>query len=101
MKTKSTMNNKVTALVCLVALVTAGTPRCFASDDAAAMAVDAVVARPVCFAVTILGGAFFVISLPVAAASKSVHRAAKLLVVKPAQATFTRPLGQLDELSDY
>jgi hypothetical protein len=101
MNTKSKLNSRVTALVCVAALVSAGTPRCFASDDAAAMAVDAVVARPLCLAMTILGGAFFVISLPAAAASKSVHQAANTLVVKPAHATFTRPLGDFDTLSDY
>jgi hypothetical protein len=43
----------------------------------------------------------FVAVLPIAALSRSVHRTAHVLVVKPARATFTRPLGDLDTLQDY
>jgi hypothetical protein len=41
----------------------------------------------------VVGGAIFVISLPVAAISGSIDSAAHALVVKPARATFVRPLG--------
>jgi hypothetical protein len=101
MKTKQTMKKRAIALVCALVVITEGTPQCFASDDPASMAFDAVVIRPFCLVGTVLGGAFFVISLPVAATSKSVRRATTAMVVKPAQATFTRPLGDFDSLSYY
>jgi hypothetical protein len=101
MKTKRTIKKRAMVLVCALVLIAEGTPQCFASNDPAAMAFDAVLIRPVCLVATVLGGAFFVISLPVAATSKSVQRAATAMVVKPAQATFTRPLGDFDYLSYY
>lgn len=97
MKTKQT--NRVLIFICLLALLTSGAPGCFASDNPAAIVVDTVLVRPVCLVSTIIGGAFFVISLPVAATSKSVHNAAKALVMKPAAATFTRPLGDFEDMS--
>jgi hypothetical protein len=100
MKTKKNMKNRITVLTCVLALITAGTPQCFASDDPGAIVADALLVRPACLLTTIIGSALFVICLPVAAASKSVHKTARALVVKPAQATFTRPLGNLAELGD-
>ena len=38
------------------------------------------------------------IALPWAAASRSIKETAQMLVIKPAQATFTRPLGDMDAL---
>lgn len=59
---------------------------------------DVIVVRPACFLATIVGSAIFVISLPIAATSKSIHKAAHTFVVRPARATFTRPLGDLEDL---
>jgi hypothetical protein len=64
------------------------------------MMVDVVVARPLCFAATVIGSVFFVVSLPIAATTKSVNRSAQALVVTPAKATFTRPLGDFDALGE-
>jgi hypothetical protein len=101
MKTIHRMKGRVIVLAWVLALVSAGTPRCFGSDNPGAMVVDTVLVRPVCLVATIIGSAFFVISLPVTVPSKSVHHAAQSLVVKPAQATFTRPLGDLENLTEY
>jgi hypothetical protein len=49
---------------------------------------------------TAVGSAVFVIALPWAAASKSIKQTAATLVAKPAAATFTRPLGDIDALRD-
>jgi hypothetical protein len=95
------MKSRIIVVACILALVSAATPRCFASDDPGAIVVDTLLVRPACLVATILGGAFFIISLPVAATSKSVRHAAESLVVKPAHATFTRPLGDLDALTQY
>ncbi len=65
------------------------------------MITDMVFVRPACFAATAIGSAFFLIGLPIAAASHSTKKAAHALVVTPAKATFTRPLGDMDALQDY
>ena len=64
------------------------------------MAADALVIRPACFVATVLGSAVFVVALPAAAISKSVKKTANTLVVKPANATFTRPMGDMDALME-
>jgi hypothetical protein len=69
--------------------------------DPGAVAVDAIIVRPFCLVATVLGSAAFVVSLPWAVPSKSVHRAAKSLVVCPARTTFKRPLGDLDDIATY
>jgi hypothetical protein len=99
------MKSKMIAVVCVLALVlTTGTQRAFGSNydstaNPGSIAIDAVLVRPACFVATIVGGALFIISLPVAIPSRSVHRAAHALVVKPADATFKRPLGDFEDLS--
>jgi hypothetical protein len=65
------------------------------------MAADAIVVRPACLVATIVGSAVFVVALPAAAISGSVKKAANTLVVKPANATFTRPLGDMEALKEY
>jgi hypothetical protein len=100
------MKSKLTVMICVLALVLASAPRCEASDhstsaDPGEVVADIIVVRPACFVATVLGSVLFVISLPVAATSKSVHRTAHALVVQPAQATFTRPLGDMGALTEY
>ena len=68
-----------------------------ATDDLD-MVGDILVVRPACLVATVLGSALFVISLPIAACSGSVRKSAHTFVVRPARATFTRPLGNLEEL---
>lgn len=92
------MNKKLMTMVCVMAAVLLS-PRPAAAapeTDPAAVAADAVLGRPLCFAATIIGSAIFLVTLPVAATSHSVHSAAEALVLKPARATFTRPLGDFD-----
>ncbi len=79
----------------------ASTPRTQAFDDGSyeAVAADVVAVRPLCFIATLLGSAFFLVALPVAAISGSTHRTAEALVLHPARATFTRPMGELSSLT--
>jgi len=95
------MKNKLITFVCLAAFCLAGTNSSFASADPAMVVADAVLVRPVCLVATIVGGAFFVVALPFAATSKTVKSTAHTLVVIPAKATFTRPMGDIDVLVDY
>jgi hypothetical protein len=91
------MKTKLMTAVCVVAVTFAATNSSYAeASDSVAVAVDAIVARPLCFAATILGSAVFVLALPAALTSGSTKKAAEELVVAPAKATFTRPLGDFD-----
>jgi hypothetical protein len=96
------MKAKVVITVCVLALGFANVASGSYSDYGGPMevAADALVVRPVCLAATVVGSAVFVVALPWALISKSVKKTANELVVKPANATFTRPLGDLDDLTD-
>jgi hypothetical protein len=91
----------ITALCALAMLSMSANTASAASDDDLKVAADTLVVRPVCFAATIIGSGLFVISLPIAALSHSVKKTAHVLVVRPARATFTRRLGDMEELEDY
>ena len=89
----------LTAFLVFAFLLTLAAPSNAASEDTgAAMIADLVIARPLCLAATAVGSVFFVLGLPFAASTGSVDRAANALVVKPAKATFTRPLGDFEEM---
>jgi hypothetical protein len=93
------MKRKSLTILCasLVTLASANTSR--ASDDHALNTVaDVALVRPGCFLATVIGSVFFVVALPFAAASGSVKQTANTLVVQPAQATFTRPVGDFTSL---
>jgi hypothetical protein len=90
-------------VICVLALLVSTSTPAFASGDtdATAVAVDVTLARPFSFALTIVGSVLFVVSLPVAATSGCVGKAAKTLVATPAKDTFTRPLGDFQGFLDY
>jgi len=99
---KSTKMKKILITSCCVAGLLTNSMNSAQADEggAGAMVADAVLVRPACLAATAVGSAFFVVTLPIALISKSVKKTAKVLVVKPARATFTRPLGDMDALTD-
>ena len=96
------MRTKLFTAVCVLAIGLVSVTPCRAADkaDFGAVVGDVVVVRPLCLAVTLFGAAFFVASLPISAITRSVTRSSEALVAKPAKATFTRPLGDFDALSD-
>ena len=67
-------------------------------DDDIATIADVTLVRPGCFLATVFGSAIFVVALPIAAISGSVRSTADTLVVGPAQATFTRPIGDFTSI---
>ncbi len=69
-----------------------------AEDNSIAAITDVTLVRPGCFLATLIGSAVFVVALPFAAMSHSVRQTADTLVVNPAQATFTRPVGDFSGL---
>jgi hypothetical protein len=95
------MRKRILTLACVWLLVFGSVlpSRAFSDGSPEAIATDALLVRPVCLVATILGSAVFLVSLPVAAISKSTDKAANALVKAPAKATFTRPLGNLSRLS--
>jgi hypothetical protein len=68
-------------------------PMALERPSAAAMAADALVARPVLLGLTVAGTGLFVLTLPFSALGGNTGEAAKMLVVGPAKSTFLRCLG--------
>ncbi|WP_348672067.1 hypothetical protein [uncultured Abyssibacter sp.] len=65
--------------------------------SAGAITFDLLIVRPLGLVTTVAGAGLFVLSVPFSAIQgKSPLDAADTLVVKPAQFTFTRPLGESD-----
>lgn len=62
-------------------------------DKATDMVVDVVVMRPLGLVATVAGAALTVVALPFTLPSGSVGASAHELIVKPAEYTFKRPLG--------
>ena len=96
----STTRRAIAGLLLLTAGLTANTSMADELDDqinerpsAGAMAIDAVIARPILFAGTLGGTALFVATLPFSALGGKVEEAANTLVVGLAKTTFTRCLG--------
>jgi hypothetical protein len=96
------MRAKLTTAVCVLAVILCGVGSASALENNGPLAVaaDAIVVRPACLVATVVGSAVFVVALPWAAASKSIKKTANTLVVKPANATFTRPMGDVDALKE-
>jgi hypothetical protein len=94
------MKMKLLTLACSVLMLGASTSAFASEDRSVAIIADVTLVRPGCFVATAVGSVFFVVSLPFAAISKSVKQTADALVVKPAEATFTRPVGDMDSLCD-
>jgi hypothetical protein len=96
------MKTKLITALCAVSILSMGANTASAaSDDDLKVAADTLVVRPVCLAATVIGSGLFVLSLPIAALSHSIKKTAHVLVVRPARATFTRRLGDMEGLEDY
>lgn len=61
-----------------------------------AMGADFIIVRPLTFALTITGGVFWLITLPVSAIGGNVGEAGDKLFLEPGRYTFVRPLGHLE-----
>ena len=94
------MKTRILTICCVLVFLLAQVPQTLAIEDASteAIAADVLVVRPACFVMTVIGSVLFVVALPVAAISRSIKPTAHALVVRPARATFTRPLGDMTAL---
>ena len=61
------------------------------------MIIDVVFARPLGLVATVVGTAFFIVSLPFSALGGNTQTAYKKMVGDPARFTFKRPLGQFNK----
>jgi hypothetical protein len=96
------MKKSLTLVGTLVVILTfAAQAPASTQKDSGAIVADVLLARPFCLAATVVGSAVFVVALPLAATSGSVHTTAHALVVAPAWATFARPLGDFAYAEDY
>lgn len=71
------------------------------SPNAFQMTGDLLVARPIGAVMTLVGAAAFVVSLPFTAMAGSVSESAETLVLGPAEATFIRCLGCIEQGYSY
>src|ERR1035441_7215357 len=96
------MKSKLITAICVLAIGLGSVASSRASENSGLLTVatDAVMIRPACLLASAVAFALFVVSLPVEAIPKSVKKSADTLVVKPANATFTNPLGDMDALID-
>jgi preprotein translocase subunit SecG len=63
------------------------------AEEMAGMIADCLVLRPLGLVGTVLGTAFFIVSIPFSALGGNVGAAFRTMVIKPAKFTFGRPLG--------
>jgi hypothetical protein len=94
------MKIKLLTALCALTVLSSATPAVAAEDKSLDALVDVSLVRPGCFVATIGGSALFLVALPFAAMSKSVKKTARMLVVTPAKATFTRPVADFSSLRD-
>jgi hypothetical protein len=93
------MKRKLLTVLCGCLISLGSINACRADDETAVASIcDVTLVRPGCFVATVIGSAFFIVALPFAVASGSVRKTADTLVVQPAQATFTRPVGDFSSL---
>ena len=92
------MRKIVMTLFVAIALIAASGPAFggYAEDIPA----DVLIIRPVTLVGTVLGTALFIVALPFSIPSGSVKMTAKKLIVEPFKYTFTRPLGEFDEIRE-
>ena len=94
------MKTKLLTVVCVIVIGLCSVNSGHASGgDPLEVVGDLAIVRPGCFVATVVGSAVFIVALPIAMTSGSVKETADTLVVQPAQATFTRPLGDFSTLN--
>ena len=86
----------IAALICISFASSALADEYFESKEpgGGGMIYDMAVIRPIGLAATVIGSAFWLISLPFSALGDNVDQATEKLVKEPAAYTFKRPLGE-------
>ena len=97
-KTKRIMKTKLVLILCAITIGMGNINVSRADDNSIAAITDVILVRPGCFLSTLMGSVVFVVALPIAATSRSIRQTADTLVIAPAQATFTRPIGDFSTI---
>jgi hypothetical protein len=86
----------IAALICIPFASSALAGQYFEAQEpgGGAMIYDMVVIRPIGLAATVIGSAFWLVSLPFSASGDNFDTATEKLVKEPAAYTFKRPLGE-------
>jgi hypothetical protein len=92
------MKSKLLLVLCAITIGMGNLNVSRAEDNSIAAIADVAFVRPGCFLATVLGSVVFVVALPIAATSGSIRQTADTLVIGPAQATFTRPIGDFSTI---
>jgi hypothetical protein len=92
------MKKIVITLFVAIALIAASGPAF--GGDADAIPADLLVVRPIYLVGTVVGTVLFVVALPFSIPSGSVKMTANKLIAEPFKYTFTRPLGEFDEIQE-
>ena len=88
---------KTVILFLTITLILTSIPVFAAETDGFIVIMDIVIARPFGFAALVIGSAFFVVTFPFAAMSKSTSKTADTLVGEPFRFTFVRPPGDFSQ----
>jgi len=88
---------KFYSILLIMVMLFSSAPAFAASSDidAVDVVIDTAILRPLGIVSTVLGSAFFIVSLPFAAITSSVGTSYEVLVKDPFVYTFRRPLGQI------
>ena len=94
------MKSKIMLLLCALTFTFGGINNSRADVDKSIDVVgDVALVRPGCILVTVVGSAIFVVALPFTALSHSTRTTADTLILRPAEAAFTRPVGDFTTLN--
>lgn len=90
---------KMFSILLVLAMLFSPAPAFAASSDidATDVVIDTIILRPLGIVSTVLGSAFFVVSLPFAVITGSVGTSYEVLVKDPFVYTFRRPLGEISK----
>ena len=94
------MKTKLLTALCALTVLGSAMPAHAEEDKSLEVLADVALVRPGCMVATIGGTALFIAALPFAAMSGSVKKTAHTLIGHPAQAAFTRPVGDFSSLQD-
>ncbi len=90
------MKKIITVLLTLTIVIILSSSMAFADkDEAIDVMADALIFKPIGFAALVGGSAIFVITLPIAAITKSIDTTANVLVKQPFDYVFVRPIGEI------
>lgn len=90
------MKKIIAVLLTLTLVIILSSSMAFADKDKDVdVMADALVLKPIGFAALIGGTAIFVISLPIAAITRSIGTTADVLVKQPFEYVFIRPIGEI------